>query len=94
MTIRIKKAHPAFKHAGYSATTILPGESETEFAKLHGDLVSEWAPNGALESEVVASMAHLLWRRKNLATFRCGACPAANDANPRWIGTGDGSAEI
>jgi hypothetical protein len=70
MTIRIKKAHPAFKHAGYSATTILPGESETEYAKLHGDLVREWAPNGALENEVVASMAHLLWRRKNLATFR------------------------
>ena len=27
-------------------------------------------PNGALEDEIVASMAHLLWRRKNLATFR------------------------
>jgi hypothetical protein len=70
MTVRIKKGHSALKHAGYSATSILPGESEAEFAKLHEDLVREWVPKGALENEIVASMAHLLWRRKNLATFR------------------------
>ena len=70
MTVRIKKGHSALKHAGYSATSILPGESEAEFAKLHADLVREWTPNGALENEIVASMAHLLWRLKNLGTFR------------------------
>ena len=70
MTVRIKKAHSALKHAGYSATSILPGESEAEFTKLHADLVCEWTPNGALENEIVASMAHFLWRRKNLGTFR------------------------
>jgi hypothetical protein len=70
MTVRIKKQHPALKHAGYSATSILPGESAAEFKKLHQDLIVEFTPNGALEDETVASMAHFLWRRKNLATFR------------------------
>jgi hypothetical protein len=58
------------KHAGYSATTILPGESAIEFEKLHRQLISEWAPNGPLEENTIANMAHLLWRRKNLSTFR------------------------
>jgi hypothetical protein len=64
-----KKQHPALKHAGYSATSILPGESAAEFEKLHQELISEFIPNGALEHEIVATIAHLLWRRKNLATF-------------------------
>jgi hypothetical protein len=70
MTIRIKKPHPALKHAGYSATSILPGESTAEFEKLHQELISEWAPNGALEDDIIATMARLLWRKKNLPTFR------------------------
>jgi hypothetical protein len=70
MTVRIKKGPSALKHAGYSATSILPGESEAEFSKLHADLVREWTPNGVLEDEIVASMAHLVWRRKKLGTFR------------------------
>jgi hypothetical protein len=70
MTVRIQKRHSALKHAGYSATSILPGESAAEFAKLHQELISEFTPNGAFEDEIVAAMAHLLWRKKNLATFR------------------------
>jgi hypothetical protein len=70
MTIRIKKRHAALRHAGYSATSILPGESAVEFENLHQALVLEWTPNGALEDEIVATLAHALWRRKNLATFR------------------------
>ena len=54
MTVRIKKGPSALKHAGYSATSILPGESEAEFSKLHADLVREWTPNGVLEDEIVA----------------------------------------
>ena len=42
MTIGSKKPHPALRHAGYSVTTILPGEDAAEFAKLHRDLISEW----------------------------------------------------
>ena len=60
----------ALKHAGFSATSILPGEDAAEFEKLHQELVSEFRPNGALEQETVASLAHLLWRKKNLVTFR------------------------
>jgi hypothetical protein len=70
MTLRVKGRHPALKHAGYSATSILPGESASEFEKLHRELISELTPNGALEEEIVATIAHLLWRRKNLITFR------------------------
>jgi hypothetical protein len=70
MTGPIKKRHPALKHAGYSTTGILPGESAAEFGKLHQELICELTPNGALEDEIVAAMAHLLWRRKNLAIFR------------------------
>jgi hypothetical protein len=70
MTVRIPKRHAALKHAGFSATSILPGESATEFAKLHEDLIAEFRPHGAFEDEIVAAMAHLVWRKKNLATFR------------------------
>jgi hypothetical protein len=70
MTVRIQKRHAALKHAGYSATSILPGESAAEFGKLHQDLIAEFTPDGAFEDEIVAAMAHLVWRKKNLVTFR------------------------
>jgi hypothetical protein len=70
MTDQIKNRHPALKHGAYSATSILPGESAAEFQKLHQELISEFAPNGVLEDEIVAAMAHYLWRKKNLPTFR------------------------
>ena len=65
-----EKRHSALKHAGYSATSLLPGESAVEFGKLQQELIAEFTPNGAFEDEIVAAMAHLLWRKKNLATFR------------------------
>jgi hypothetical protein len=70
MPISVKKRHPALKHGGYSATTILPGENAAEFEELHKKLIAEWAPNGVLEDDIVATMARLLWRKQNLATFR------------------------
>ena len=66
----IKKHRPALKHAGYATTSILPGENAAEFEKLHRDLIAELVPNGALEDDIVATMAHLVWRKHNLATFR------------------------
>jgi len=69
MTRRIKKRHPALRHAGYSVTTILPGENAAEFEKLHRDLISEWSPDGTLDEETVATLARLVWRRRNLHTF-------------------------
>jgi hypothetical protein len=70
MNEHTKPGRNALKHAGFSATSILPGESAAEFEKLHQALVAEFRPNGALELETVASLAHLLWRKKNLVTFR------------------------
>jgi hypothetical protein len=67
---RFKKAHPALKHAAYSATTLLPGEDPVAFEKLHRALIAEWIPVGALEEHIVAEIARLMWRMQNLATFR------------------------
>ena len=67
---RFSKIHPALKHAAYSATTLLPGEDLAAFEKLHRALVTEFSPKGASEEDIVAEMAHLTWRKQNLATFR------------------------
>lgn len=61
---------PALKHGGYSGTTLLPGEDPAEFERLHNDLISELAPVGRLEEDIVASMAHLVWRKQNMSTYR------------------------
>jgi hypothetical protein len=66
----MKKRFAAIKHGAYSAMTILPGESAAEFEQLHQQLICEWNPNGVLETETIAALARLLWRRKNLSTFR------------------------
>jgi hypothetical protein len=70
---RNNRIHPALKHAGYSAISVLPGENKAEFDKLHQDLIAELVPNGPLESDIVATMARLLWRKQNLKTFRISA---------------------
>src|SRR6266511_1830507 len=70
MLIQLNKLHPALKHAGYSATTLLPGEDPAAFDKLHRALIAEISPIGALEEDLVADIARLTWRKQNLATFR------------------------
>ena len=70
MTVRAKKIHPALKHAGYSAATLLPGEDRDAFHKLQRDLIAEFQPIGALELDIVATIARYLWRKTNLQTFR------------------------
>ena len=37
---------------------------------MHQKLIAELAPTGALEDDIVATLARLLWRKKNLATLR------------------------
>jgi hypothetical protein len=66
----MKKIPPAVKHGGYSSTTILPGESRSDFNRLHEELIAELHPDGALEHDVVTTIAQLVWRKGNLATFR------------------------
>jgi hypothetical protein len=70
MPTRFNKVHPALKHAGYSATTLLPGEDPTAFETLHRALIAEFTPVGALEDDIVADIARLTWRKQNLGTFR------------------------
>ena len=70
MPTRFNKVHPALKHAGYSATTLLPGEDAAAFEKLHRAVIAEYNPVGALEDDIVADIARLTWRKQNLATFR------------------------
>jgi hypothetical protein len=70
MLIQLNKLHPALKHSGYSATTLLPGEDPAAFEKLHRALIHEFAPVGTLEEEIVADIARLTWRKLNFQTFR------------------------
>jgi len=70
MAVRVKKLHPALKHGGYSAIRLLPGEDRAAFEKLHQDLIVELRPDGPLESDSVAAIAHLIWRKQHLGTFR------------------------
>src|SRR5262245_36041180 len=70
MSIQVKKLHAALKHGAYSATAVLPGEDLEAFKKLHQECIAHYAPVGPLEDDVVATMARLLWRKQNLATFR------------------------
>jgi hypothetical protein len=70
MTVRVKKIHPALKHGAYSATALLPGEDPAAFERLHQDLIAELRPDGSLESETVATIARVTWRKQNLDTFR------------------------
>jgi hypothetical protein len=37
---------------------------------LHQDLIAEFNPSGALEDDIVATMARLVWRKQHLSTFR------------------------
>jgi hypothetical protein len=68
--VRVKKLYPAFKHGGYSATGLLPGEDAAAFEKLHRDLISEHCPDGPLQEDTVFDIARLMWRKQNLETFR------------------------
>jgi hypothetical protein len=67
-----KRIPPALKHGAYSEVTLLPGEDPDEFAELHRGLIAEFAPNGRMAEETVATIARLVWRRQNLAQFQIG----------------------
>jgi len=68
----------ALKHGAYSGMTLLPGEDPVAFNRLHNDLIDEFAPVGPFEEDLVKSLARLIWRKQNLATYRI-----ASDAKDR-----------
>ena len=70
MSTRKKQAPPALKHGAYATTVILPGEDKSAFDRLHKSLVSEFRPQGIFEEEVIGDLARLMWRKKNLGTYR------------------------
>jgi hypothetical protein len=60
----------ALKHGGYSGVSVLPGEDKAAFEKLRRDLINELKPNGPLEDDIVMTIAHYVWRKQNLKTYR------------------------
>lgn len=69
MTSSAVKRPNAVKHGIFAATAILPGEDPQEFARLHSDLIEEWAPVGATEEDAVLSIAKAVWRKRRLQKF-------------------------
>jgi hypothetical protein len=67
--IQANKIHPALKHAGYSATTLLPGEDPEAFEQLHESLIDDYRPVGAHQKHIVADLAHLMWRKQIFRPF-------------------------
>jgi hypothetical protein len=65
-----RKLHPAFKHGAYCTSSLLPGEDVVVFERLLQDLVKEFAPTGALEEDIVETIARLVWRKRHLETYR------------------------
>ena len=70
MSVHVKKFRAALKHGAFSATAILPGEDPAAFKKTHEDIIAELVPDGALEDDIVWTIARLVWRKKNFATLR------------------------
>jgi hypothetical protein len=63
----------ALKHGAYCKSALLPGESAVELKRLHLALIDELNPLGALEQHIVATLARLVWRKQNLATYEVAA---------------------
>ena len=59
----------ALQHGIYSTIGVLPGEDPAAFNKLCRALITEFAPKGALEDDIVTTMARLVWRKQNLKTL-------------------------
>ena len=70
MNKRSKQVPPAVVHGAYSGTTLLPGEDPAAFKKLYETLIDDFVPKGPLEDDIVRTIAHLIWRKRNLATYR------------------------
>lgn len=59
----------AFKHGAFSEFAILPGENAEEFERLHQSLIMEWSPVGALEEEVVLTLAQCIQQKRRAERY-------------------------
>jgi hypothetical protein len=66
------KQSNALKHGVYSTIGLLPGESPAIFKKHQKIVIDEFRPNGLVELDIVLTIARLLWRKQNLASFEIG----------------------
>jgi hypothetical protein len=80
---RTNKLPSALKHGGYSLVAVLPGEDKAAFEKLHQELIAELKPSGALEEDIVMTIARLLWRKQNLKV--CRLASAAKKAHDELV---------
>jgi hypothetical protein len=62
-------AYPALKHGGYSGMTLLPGEDEAEFQKLHEAVIAEYDIDGPSEHAIALKFAHATWREQHLEIY-------------------------
>jgi hypothetical protein len=53
------------------------------FRELHQKIIAELAPVGALEGDIVATIARLVWRKQNLAILRIVEFARAHDVELR-----------
>jgi hypothetical protein len=67
---RTNSIPPALKHGLYSGMTVLPQEDRAEFEEFRRSVFAEYEPNGPTEEEIVQEMSRLLWRKRNLVTYR------------------------
>jgi hypothetical protein len=79
MNKRSNKLPPALKHGVYSGMKLLPLEDPAAFEKLHNDLIDEYVPSGCHEQYLIEDLARLIWRKRNLLTYRL--VERANDAH-------------
>jgi len=56
----------AIKTGAYSATVVLPGESEAEFKELADQFFRDFPPRDAVEASMVREMALLDWKKRRL----------------------------
>ena len=61
---------PALKHGAYSAMTVLPGEDAAAFEELRREIIAELEPVGPLEQDCAEDVACLMWRKRNLKTYK------------------------
>jgi len=69
MRNKTQKIPPALKHGAYTATSVLPGESQLDFEKLHQGIIDDLGPSGPLEHDIIKTLARLVWRKQNLSTL-------------------------
>jgi len=63
------KRRSALRHGVYSTIGLLPGESLALFKKHEKIVIDELTPTGPVELDIVLTIAMLLWRKQNLASF-------------------------